>query len=40
MDLVEIHLSKNLIGFIGSGVIFISFAISVGIFFELGADAQ
>ncbi|MET3115229.1 NADH-quinone oxidoreductase subunit L [Pedobacter sp. CG_S7] len=33
-------LSKNLIGFIGSGVIFISFAISVGIFFELGADAN
>lgn len=33
-------LSKNLIGFIGSSVIFISFAISVGIFFELGADAN
>jgi NADH-quinone oxidoreductase subunit L len=33
-------LSKNLIGFIGSGVIFISFAISVGIFFALGADAN
>lgn len=33
-------LSKNLIGFIGSGVIFISFAISAGIFFELGADAN
>jgi NADH-quinone oxidoreductase subunit L len=32
-------LSKSLIGFIGSGVIFISFAISLGIFFELGADA-
>ncbi|TKC56852.1 NADH-quinone oxidoreductase subunit L [Pedobacter hiemivivus] len=33
-------LSKNLIGFIGSSVIFISFAISLGIFFELGADAN
>jgi NADH-quinone oxidoreductase subunit L len=33
-------LSKNLIGLIGSGVIFISFAISLGIFFELGADAN
>lgn len=33
-------LSKNLIGFIGSSVIFISFAISVGIFFELGADTN
>ncbi|WP_316819728.1 NADH-quinone oxidoreductase subunit L [Pedobacter gandavensis] len=33
-------LSKNLIGFIGSSVIFISFAISVGIFFELGAGAN
>ena len=33
-------LSKNLIGFIGSSVIFISFAISVGIFFELGGDAN
>ncbi len=32
-------LSKSLIGFIGSSVIFISFAISLGIFFELGADA-
>ncbi len=31
-------LSKGVIGFIGSGVIFISFAISLGIFFELGAD--
>ncbi|WEK19579.1 MAG: NADH-quinone oxidoreductase subunit L [Candidatus Pedobacter colombiensis] len=33
-------LSKNLIGFIGSSVIFVSFAISLGIFFELGADAN
>ena len=33
-------LSKSLIGFIGSSVIFISFAISLGIFFELGADAN
>lgn len=33
-------LSKNLIGFIGSSVIFISFAISLGIFFELGANAN
>ncbi|WP_432712339.1 NADH-quinone oxidoreductase subunit L [Pedobacter sp.] len=33
-------LSKNLIGFIGSSVIFISFALSVGIFIELGADAN
>ncbi|WP_316813451.1 NADH-quinone oxidoreductase subunit L [Pedobacter heparinus] len=33
-------LSKNGIGFIGSGVIFISFAISLGIFFELGAAAN
>lgn len=32
-------LSKGVIGFIGSSVIFISFAISLGIFFELGADA-
>jgi len=32
-------LSKNGIGFIGSSVILISFAISVGIFFELSADA-
>jgi len=30
--------SKNLIGFIGSGVIFISFVISVGIFLALGSD--
>jgi NADH-quinone oxidoreductase subunit L len=30
--------SKGLTGFIGSGVIFISFAISVGIFFALGSD--
>jgi NADH-quinone oxidoreductase subunit L len=33
-------LSKNLIGFIGSGVILLSFALSVGIFLELGADAN
>lgn len=33
-------LSKGVIGFIGSSVIFISFAISLGIFFELGADAD
>jgi NADH-quinone oxidoreductase subunit L len=33
-------LSKNLMGFIGSAVIFISFALSVGIFLELGADAN
>ncbi|MCD0487521.1 NADH-quinone oxidoreductase subunit L [Pedobacter sp. MC2016-14] len=33
-------LSKSVIGFIGSGVIFVSFAISVAIFFELGADAN
>jgi NADH-quinone oxidoreductase subunit L len=33
-------LSKNLIGFIGSGVIFISFILSVAIFFALGADAS
>jgi NADH-quinone oxidoreductase subunit L len=33
-------LSKGLIGLIGSSVIFISFAISLGIFFELGADAN
>jgi NADH-quinone oxidoreductase subunit L len=33
-------LSKNLIGLIGSGVIFISFIISVAIFFALGADAN
>ncbi|MEJ5961203.1 NADH-quinone oxidoreductase subunit L [Pedobacter immunditicola] len=33
-------LSKNLIGFIGSGVIFLSFALSLGIFFELGASAN
>lgn len=32
-------LSKSVIGFIGSSVIFISFAISLGIFFQLGADA-
>ncbi|WP_457287648.1 NADH-quinone oxidoreductase subunit L [Pedobacter sp. UYP24] len=30
--------SKGLIGFIGSSVIFISFLISIGIFFQLGAD--
>jgi NADH-quinone oxidoreductase subunit L len=30
--------SKGLTGFIGSGVIFISFAISVGIFLALGSD--
>ncbi|MHA4893982.1 NADH-quinone oxidoreductase subunit L [Pedobacter sp. PWIIR3] len=30
--------SKGLIGFIGSGVIFISFLISLAIFFQLGAD--
>jgi NADH-quinone oxidoreductase subunit L len=33
-------LSKSLIGFIGSSVIFISFAISVGIFFELSGSAS
>jgi len=33
-------LSKNLVGFIGSGVIFLSFALSLGIFFELGANAN
>jgi len=33
-------LSKNLIGFIGSSVIFISFLISIGIFFELGNDVS
>jgi len=33
-------LSKNLIGLIGSGVIFLSFALSLGIFFELGAAAN
>ncbi|MDB5019713.1 MAG: NADH-quinone oxidoreductase subunit [Pedobacter sp.] len=33
-------LSKNLIGFIGSGVIFLSFVLSVAIFFALGADAN
>ena len=33
-------LSKNLIGFIGSGVILLSFALSIGIFLELGADAN
>jgi len=33
-------LSKNLIGFIGSSVIFISFLISIGIFFELGSDVS
>ena len=33
-------LSKSLIGFIGSSVIFVSFAISVGIFLALGADAN
>ncbi|MET4142485.1 NADH-quinone oxidoreductase subunit L [Pedobacter sp. UYP1] len=32
-------LSKNLIGFIGSSVIFISFVISIGIFLALGNDA-
>lgn len=32
-------LSKNLIGFIGSRVIFISFVISIGIFLALGNDA-
>jgi NADH-quinone oxidoreductase subunit L len=32
-------LSKNLIGFIGSSVIFISFVLSVAIFLALGADA-
>jgi len=32
-------LSKNLIGFIGSGVILISFVISVGIFLALGSDS-
>jgi NADH-quinone oxidoreductase subunit L len=32
-------LSKTVIGFIGSSVILISFAISLGIFFELGADS-
>jgi len=31
--------SKGLTGFIGSGVIFISFAISVGIFLALGSDS-
>jgi len=31
--------SKNLIGFIGSGVILISFVISIGIFLALGSDA-
>jgi len=31
-------LGKNLIGFIGSGVIFVSFVISVGIFLALGSD--
>jgi NADH-quinone oxidoreductase subunit L len=33
-------LSKNLIGFIGSSVIFISFILSIAIFFALGADAS
>lgn len=33
-------LSKGLIGFIGSGVVFASFAISVYMFFELGASTQ
>ncbi len=33
-------LSKNLIGFIGSAVIFISFALSIGIFLELGAHTD
>ena len=33
-------LSKSLIGFIGSGVVFASFAISVFMFFELGSSAQ
>ncbi|MBC7614996.1 MAG: NADH-quinone oxidoreductase subunit L [Pedobacter sp.] len=32
--------SKNLIGFIGSGVILASFALSVALFFELGASTQ
>jgi NADH-quinone oxidoreductase subunit L len=32
-------LSKNLIGFIGSGVILISFVISAGIFLALGSDS-
>lgn len=32
--------SKGLIGFIGSGVILISFAISIGIFFELNGSAN
>jgi NADH-quinone oxidoreductase subunit L len=31
--------SKSLIGFIGSGVIFISFVISIGIFLALGSDS-
>ncbi len=33
-------LSKGLIGFVGSSVIFVSFAISVAIFLALGADAN
>ncbi|MEJ5994138.1 NADH-quinone oxidoreductase subunit L [Pedobacter sp. Du54] len=33
-------LSKSLIGLIGSGVIFASFALSVALFFELGAGTQ
>ena len=33
-------LSKNLIGFIGSSVIFLSFVLSVAIFLALGADAS
>ncbi len=34
------RLSKNLIGFIGSGVVFASFVLSVCFFFELGAGTQ
>jgi NADH-quinone oxidoreductase subunit L len=33
-------LSKSAVGFIGSAVVFLSFAISVGIFFELGSSAE
>ena len=33
-------LGKSLIGFIGSGVIFASFALSVALFFELGSGTQ
>ena len=32
--------SKNLVGLIGSGVIFASFALSVALFFELGSSTQ